>query len=482
MHDPSLTTIVQVSTVELNGGAAWVAWRLFSEYRRRGLNSYLAVGRKLTGDPDVREISSAVPLRFWSRRLASLASAVNFRAGRPSLLGKALRHLVAPSHWIHRRLGIEDFGFPGTAHIADLFPHRPEVIHCHNLHGQFEHADGYFDLRALASLSKRFPLILTLHDAWHYTGHCAHSFECERWRTGCGRCPDLTIYPGIRRDATAWNWRRKKKIYLRSSLFLATPSQWLMEKAKHSILAPAIRDARVIPNGVDLSIFRPGDRDQARRTVGLHPDGFVLLFAAANVRDNVFKDFATLRTAFALLAERLPGIPITLVALGGEAPPERSGLADVRFFPYTPDPGIVAQYYQAANLYLHAARADTFPNTIVEALACGTPVVATAVGGIPEQIKGLRAPAILDNTHLGETFDPADATGVLVPAGGSAEIARAIQVLLDDNELREQLGRNATRDARARFDLETQVNSYISWYKQIIQERPSAGVAPGGDP
>lgn len=288
-------TIVQVSTFERGGGAAWVAWRLFSEYRQRGLNSYLAVGKKLTGDPDVREISSVAGSTVWSRWLTSLATAVDARVENPRAFGRALRHLAAPSHWIHGQLGIEDFGSPGTAHIPDMFPRRPDVIHCHNLHGQVTGACGYFDLRALPSLSRRFPVILTLHDAWPFTGHCAHSFACERWRTGCGRCPDLTIYPAIRRDATAQNWRRKQEIYRESSLFLATPSQWLMEEAKHSILAPAIREARVIPNGVDLAVFKPGDRSHARRSIGLPLDAIVLLSASVGIRGNVFKDYATLK-------------------------------------------------------------------------------------------------------------------------------------------------------------------------------------------
>src|SRR5690606_33473914 len=58
----------------------------------------------------------------------------------------------------------------------------------------------------------------------------------------------------------------------------------------------------------------------------------------------------------------------------------------IRFVGYQSEPRIVACFYQAADLYLHAAKADTFPTTILEALACGLPVVATAVGGIPEQV------------------------------------------------------------------------------------------------
>ena len=471
MHDPRLTTIVQVSTVELNGGAAWVAWQLFNEYRRRGLNSYLAVGKKLTSDPDVQEISGAVPVRSWPHRLASLASAVDARAGGPSALGKALRHLATPSHRIHRRLGIEDFGFPGSTRFTDLFPHHPEVIHCHNLHGQFEDADGYFDLRALASLSKRFPLILTLHDSWPFTGHCAHSLGCERWRTGCGTCPDLTIYPGVRRDATAWNWRRKQRIYRRSSLFLATPSQWLMEKAKRSILGPAIRDARVIPNGVNVAAFHPGDQGNARRAIGLPLDAVVLLSAAVGLRDSVFKDFATLRRATHLVAESVPERQVVLVALGDESPTEQLGRATIRFFPHTLATTAVATHYRAADVYVHAAKVDTFPNTVLEALACGVPVVATSVGGIPEQVRSLHDPAIANVVDQGRSFSPDEATGLLVTAGDAKAFADSVHILLDNEELRARLGDNAVRDARVRFDLEKQVSSYLSWYKELIEDR-----------
>jgi hypothetical protein len=54
--------------------------------------------------------------------------------------------------------------------------------------------------------------MLTLHDAWLLSGHCAHSFDCQRWKTGCGECPDLDVYPASPRDATACNWRRKREI------------------------------------------------------------------------------------------------------------------------------------------------------------------------------------------------------------------------------------------------------------------------------
>src|SRR4029079_4578923 len=102
------------------------------------------------------------------------------------------RSALLPRRLLRRffyELGLEDFDYPNSVELLRFLPQKPDLLHCHNLHG------NYFDLRALAGLSRQIPTVLTLHDAWLLSGHCAHSFECERWTIGCGECPDLTIYP-----------------------------------------------------------------------------------------------------------------------------------------------------------------------------------------------------------------------------------------------------------------------------------------------
>ena len=94
--------------------------------------------------------------------------------------------------------------------MLDALPAPPDIIECHNLHG------GYFDLRALPWLSRQAATVLVLHDAWLLSGHCAHSFDCDKWQTGCGACPDLSIEPALRRDGTAHNWTVKQGVYAQS--------------------------------------------------------------------------------------------------------------------------------------------------------------------------------------------------------------------------------------------------------------------------
>lgn len=509
--------ILSISTREIGGGAEKVARDLFRAYREQGHRSTLAVGYKHSDDPDVVPIPNdraggAASRFFW--RLHRRLQPYYGRRWWGTVACRLAHSLAAPARRAEIRRGIEDFNYPGTWLLADppavpvemrrraessmpgcldaLMPSSrgldasmPDIVHAHNLHG------GYFDLRALPSLSRRVPLVLTLHDAWLLAGHCAHSLDCERWRTGCGLCPDLTLYPAVRRDATAFNWRRKRDIYRGAKLHIATPCRWLMDKVEASMLRPAIVEARVIPYGIDLSVFRPADRRAVRRVLGLPPEAPILVFAAAGIRGNAWKDYATMREAVARLAHRWTsdgnGSPridrnssasppardgdLLFLALGETAPHERIGRAEIRFVPFTNDPRAVAAYYQAADVYVHAARADTFPNAVLEALACGTPVVATAVGGIPEQVRSLP-------TRVNEHADVAishgdDATGILVPQGDADALASAIERLLNDAELRSRLGENAAADAGRRFDLTRHVADYMEWYRDLVDRTAS---------
>jgi glycosyltransferase involved in cell wall biosynthesis len=458
--------ILQVSTADIGGGAEKMAWNLFHCYRTRGLGSWLAVGTKRSDDPGVLMLPRLERNDFWSRLWLNLEKNLQgLETNNTRLISRtrtALRTLAHPRRELGYRLGLEDFDWPGTKQLLGLIQEKPDVIHCHNLHG------GYFDLRLIPWLSQHVPLILTVHDAWLLSGHCAHSLECERWKTGCGECPHLDTYPAIARDATAYNWQRKRKIYRKSRVYVTTPSRWLMRKIEQSILAPAVVESRVIPNAIDLSIFHPAEKQADRAALGLPSETKVLLFTANGIRRNVWKDYSTMQAAVAEVAEGRRGKSLIFLALGEKAPPERIGQAEVRFVPYQKDPQVVARYYRAADLYIHAARAEAWGLTITEALACGTPVVATAVGGIPEQIKPLDISDCGQGNYGFETYGRDQATGILVPPGDARSMALGIKRLLKEKSLRHRMGENAARDAVKRFDLERQADGFVRWYREIL--------------
>lgn len=300
-------------------------------------------------------------------------------------------------------------------------------------------------------MSRRLPLIMTLHDAWLLSGHCAHSLACQRWQTGCGACPDLTLYPAIRKDNTAQNWKTKRAIYQDCQLYLATPSQWLMDKVQRSMLAPAVRQARVIPYGIDLSIFRPGSQAAARQRLGLPALARVVVFVATHARQNAYKDYQTIEAAAVKLSREWRGPPLFTIALGASGNARRLGNMELRYAPFENDPGAVASYYQASDVYVHAAKADTFPNVVLEAMACGTPVVATAIGGIPEQVVE------------GET-------GLLTPPADADAMAAALERILGDDNLRAAMAQRAVERARRHYDLARQTDDYLDFYGTAIAD------------
>ncbi len=448
--------IVQINQYDALGGAARVCWYLFDRYRRWGHRSYLVVGQRSIRDPHVIEVPNDRYRNPWSglwnraQKLFDLNYQLRILPG----IARSLAALGEPRRWMDNRRGMEDFHCPAIQHLWEWLPMAPDVVHLHNLHGDYP----YFDLRQLPFISKRVPTIITLHDEWCYTGHCAYTLHCQRWRSGCGHCPDLTIYPPLARDGTALNWKRKKSIYDNSRLHVAAPSQWLLNRAKASVLAGGMVASRVIHNGIDTAIFHPSERRAARCRLHLPRSAWIVLFVGHGTRSNRFKDYATIRKAFIGFAAQLPSepsCPAILICVGESGPTEEIATGSIRFIDYQKDQEVMADYYRAADVCLHAAHCEVWGLVVTEAMACGIPVIATAVGGIPEQIDDGR-------------------TGFLVPKGDSEQMTNRLLLLKSDEQLRTRIGAEASREVRDRFSLKRMADRYLQWYQEIAASRTGA--------
>lgn len=417
--------IVTVNTSDQGGGAERRAWCLFKGFKRRGVDSWMIVGQKKSTDPHVMALHESPHLDYRLYGLGIYQLYLRWRKSRDN----------------HR--GREDFHHPFSRHLLRLTGRRPDLVHCQNLHG------GFFDLRTLARLSRRLPVFLTLHDSWTFTGHCAQPFDCERWRTGCGNCPYLSAPPAITRDGTRFNWLRKQRIFSRSQLRVAAPSNWLLQRALKSILAPAIIESRVITPGIDLSFFQPGSQSAARHALGIPQEAAVAVFVANQGCRNPFKDYATLQAAMLRLADQPGSKRIHLYSIGDAAADEHRGRIVIHHIPFVDSSERLANYYRAADVYVHAARSEAFGLSIAEAMACGTPVVATNVGGIPEVF-----------THERDGFG--------VPLGDATRMAEAVGKLLDDPDRRREYGRHASEHARRLYDQEKMIDSYLNWFLEHV--------------
>ena len=450
--------ILQVNISDTKGGACVVSWNLHRSYLERHHNSFVAVKHKFSKDENVIVMNPEKGRGVWTKFFKNSGSFFDKQKFPMNhKLAALMRYISEPAVMIRKKLGVEEFNFPG---FEDLIPEGTQIIHCHILHGNF------FDLRILPKLSSKIPVFITLHDAWLLSGHCAHSFDCNLWVTGCTKCPDLTIPVSIERDNAAFNWRRKRNIYKKSKLHVATPCQWLMDKVNLSILKESKLDRKVIPYGVNHLVFKTGDKLEARRTIGIEPDTLVLLFSANGIKRSRWKDYQLMRRAVEIIGEKKLANKVVFLALGEAAPSEYLGNTEIRFMPYRSLPEEVAEFYRASDIYLHGAKADTFPNAVLEAISCGIPVIATAVGGIPEQVKGLSAFGHPSFNHFG--ID--EATGILTPGGDAESFAAAIEFLALNQAMSAVMASNAARDSRQRFSMDRQIDAYLEWYKVALAE------------
>lgn len=412
--------VALLSPHDHQGGASRIGHYVYQGMRKMGHDAQYFVGRKSLEDAHIHRIVQNT--NNWQK-----------------YFGKAVRV-------VNRELGREHFHYPGSRRLFQG-QWKPELIHAHNLQG------GYFDLNTLPQYANDFPFLLTLHDPWMFSGHCSYFIHCNRWQSGCGDCPDLNRNPSLKRDGTHGNWLRKKAIYSKSPMYVATPSQWLMDEMDKSIMSPSVRLRKVINNGVDTAHFQPKVRRDIRKELNIPEDALVLLYVVnSQMKENPYKDYDTIHRALQRLESSYDGTAkIYFIGLGQEAETEHSGKVTRLFFPYQKELSDIAAFFQAADLYLHAARAENYPNVVMEALSCGTPVVATEVGGVPEQIIEGK-------------------TGWVVPFEGFQEMADKIIELEADRSLLKVAGQHAAEWIREDHKLSDMLIAYQHFYEEIIED------------
>ncbi|MFH1727659.1 MAG: glycosyltransferase [Pseudomonadota bacterium] len=445
--DKKKLNILQLSTFDIGGGAEGSAWNLYNGFKKHGHNSWLAVGSKRTCDKDVFLIPNDQYGSFLRKTLSKpkmLTNKLTFKLHHFKRLEKLFHYAGEPRSYLDSLKGYEDYNYPGSQHILNLTPIFPDILHCHNLH------TDYFDLRALSSLSKRLPIILNIRDAWLLTGHCAHSFDCEKWVDGCGSCPDLSIYPAIKKDGTAFNWRRKKEIYAQSRLYITTPSEWMMDSVKRSMLVGV--DYRIIPNGIDLEIFKPENKIIARQKLNLPLDKKIILFVANGGKGNIWKDYNTIKKTIEYLTNASKIENMLFICLGDKGLINLNIQSVIKNYPFELDPRKVAMYYQAADIYLHASKVESFGKTITEAMACGTAVIASSVAAIPEQIQ--------DSIN-----------GFLIQPSDYISMAERTMQLLNNNNLRKRFIQAGMQIVKKKYDINIQISSFLEWYREILENK-----------
>jgi glycosyltransferase involved in cell wall biosynthesis len=283
-----------------------------------------------------------------------------------TFLEEVLRREAQVKGWI------EFSGFHGLNLLKDTFFCESKIVHLHNLHGEF------LSPAIFKSLFKNKKVIWTLHDESLITGHCSCTLGCERWKMGCGQCPDLSIYPKVNFDNTSKVLKSKKKWIGDLQPIIVTPSHWLEKRVR--IAYPELKHVQVIPNGIDTRIFQPLEKKAARARLKLPlTNKKIVLFVAEFATKNPFKGGEILRN----LISDVDFKDFLFLTVGGQQ--ETSYLNHISF-PYISDEQDLVLLYASADVLLYPTQADNLPLVVLESMACGTPVIASNLGGIPEII------------------------------------------------------------------------------------------------
>lgn len=413
--------ILHISTADLRHGAGIAAYRLHCALRKRGVRSRMLVAEKSSDDPDVVAL---VP--------SHLSGSAAFLRTIQNVVELGLNTCGLQNH----------FSFFTQKLFSHPFVQEADIIHCHNLHWPFKN----FPLRFL-EIGRRKPLIWTFHDMWPLTGHCYHSFECLKWKSGCkGGCPHLFTFIPLAWDSTPIQWRAKKNRYAATPFRVVAPSKWLAQIAKDSPLMKG-HDVFCIPNVVDRSVFTVLDKTELRRTYGFSQEEKLILFVAANI--NVpLKGLDLLLGALVGLKEH--NVMTTLMVAGkGHLPQKFKDNVRFRHFGRVNEARKLAELYNMADVTVVPSTAENFGNVVVESMACATPVIGSRVGGIPDMIV---------HKENGWLFNPGDVSA----------LTEGLEYFFTNDDVRLAVGQNALRRVEDFFSEEKVIAAHMALYDRCL--------------
>lgn len=409
--------VVFLNTMDRGGGAAHSSVRLLHGVRGAGVDAHMIVQRKLADDSNV-----IGPDGHFGNELAAVRTILDYAP--VSVYPKRNRFIFSPAFLpdnLHRKI--------------DLL--NPDIIHLHWI------GEGFLRIESLARFE--LPIVWTLHDSWAFTGGCHLPFDCNNYREKCGCCP--TLGSNRQSDLSRWVWRRKERTFRKLNLTVVSPSHWLAGCAEASSILHGF-PIEVIPNGLDLERFRPMDKMLARQAFGFPHGKKLILFGSVSSTNDKNKGFHLLLNALQKLVAKGLSENVELVVFGSAKPlvaPD-FGLR-THYVGYLNDETSIALLYSAADLFVAPSIQENLSNTVMEAMACGTPCVAFDIGGMSDMIEHIH------NGYLARPYEPDDLTEGI--AWG----------LADDGRLQILSGR--CREKVAEFSLGRVAAHYIDLYKKL---------------
>ncbi len=408
--------ILHFSTSDKIGGSAKSASRIHNGLNNKGICSRMFVCDKSSNDKDIKEVSR----------------------------NKFMKKFDYYSNKILQKFGIQ-YGFIPSS--INLHNHPwiidADIIQLFNIHG------GYFSFNLFNKIARTKPIVWRLSDLWPITGHCAYPVNCDKWIEGCKSCPDLKSYPSIGIDTSNLLWERKRNSYLSANLSIIAPSSWTRDAAK---LSPLLNGSKIhlVHNGIDTDLFQKIDRNKARKKLGIFEESRkAILFCAHVAFDNPRKGTDILLEALLKFKKRSD---VFFIPVGVNSHKWLKKLPiDVYPIEFNNDLDFIKTTYSACDVVCVPSATDNLPNTILESMSCGKPIVAIDTGGIKD--------VILHNL-----------TGLLSPPNDAKSLFNNLDFTLSNDEWRRKAGFNSRKIIMENFSKDKEISSIIKIYENIIEE------------
>ena len=422
--------ILQISTYDIRGGAARATYRLHCGLRNRGQACRMLVRYKDTNDDSVSAIAADPGYNGDERFLMEIPIQEHYINAHRTDVSNTMFSLPYPGY---------DISGSDMAQNADII----------NLHWVSQYQSPV-TLHHLFALGK--PVVWTLHDQWAFTGGCHYSAGCEGYRSSCRHCPQLTDDPFFLPEAVL---RDKEELFKNANLTIVTPSRWMGDCAGESRLFRSF-PVEVIANSLETDLYYPLAKEEAKKHLGIPTDNITFLFGAIDGTEKR-KGFSELVKAMefcrqnALFQELLQKDRIRLLCFGSPNHQlENTGIPFISLGRLETDEEI-RDAYSAADIFLLPSLEDNLPNTVLEAMSCGTPVVAFHVGGVPDMVTD-------------------SVTGRLVKAFDVEQMSEAIVSLALSPDERVSMGEACRETVIRDYPLPVQAENYLNLYENLLRK------------
>ena len=410
--------IIHLNYSDINGGAARATHRIHHSLLKKNVNSIMWVNKKISKEGNINE-----PVSKMEKALNSLKlRLINHSFVKMLKTGNKIIHSpsIISSNWI-KRINNSD----------------TDIVHLHWIQNEM------LSIRDISKIKK--PIVWTLHDMWAFCG-AEHYTNDNRWREGYKKNNRPSYESGF--DLNLWTWKRKKK-YWKTAYQIVTPSKWLSNCVSESNIMnnwPVL----AVPNPIDTFYWKPLDKNSSREKLNLPIGVQLILFGALGADEDPRKGYDLLLSALEYLKNHSIAKDFELVIFGHNKIKSKINFNfPVHYMGRLNDDSSLRTLYSAADIMVIPSRQDNLPNTGVEALACGTPIVSFNIGGLPDIIHHKKT------GYLAKPFDIKD-------------MANGISWILNNHQS-SQLTLHSREQAILKFSEDKIAMSYINIYENLLK-------------